>query len=125
ASSPIFAYGVLAPVIVEFERLHGAEVAVTNYCDNFIVLGQSRAAVQDAVTTLVRLLFEHPAGPFALVQKTGIRHLSRGFCSLGYKFAAQPGKPIVRADADKVQEFKAGLADKIREIHQPSGKIIS
>lgn len=125
ASSPLFAYGLLAPVIRTFDQLHGDEVAVINYCDNFLILGRSVAATRDAAKTLTRLLEEHPAARFVLARKMHVRPLSRGINFAGYRFVSQPGKPIVRASTDKLKSFKSAFARMVAEIKRPTGRIIS
>jgi hypothetical protein len=108
--SPLFAYGLLRPVLEEFERQHGSEALLFNYADNFVILAKTTKAMQASSETLKRLLSEHPAGPLTLTTKTAPRPLSQGINFLGYRIMRRQGCRIVSMRKDR----KASLLADVR-----------
>lgn len=103
--SPLFAYSLNRPVLEALEREHGHEAVVFNHCDNFLVLGKTREAVERTHRTLATVLAEHPVGPLALHTKTAPTPLGRGITFLGYRIARRAGRPIIAIATDRKQRF--------------------
>jgi hypothetical protein len=103
--SPLFAYSLNRPVLEALEREHGHEAVVFNHCDNFLVLGTTREAVERTHRTLTTLLAEHPVGPLALHTKTAPTPVGRGITFLGYRIARRAGCPIIAIAAERKVRF--------------------
>lgn len=103
--SPLFAYSLNRPVLEALEREHGCEAVVFNHCDNFLVLGATREAVERTHRTLTTLLDEHPVGPLALHIKTVPTPLGRGITFLGYRIAKRAGYPVIAIAAERKARF--------------------
>lgn len=112
--SPLFAYGIIGrPVLEAMEAEHGAECVVFNYCDNFLILGKSREAVERAHLTLISKLVELSVGPLALRTKTATRHLSRGIDFIGYRVRYRAGTSIIGIDASKTTAFLRNVREEL------------
>jgi|GEM_PF-5688389 len=113
STSPLFAYSLNRPVLEALEREHGHEAVVFNHCDNFLVLGISREAVERTHRTLTTLLAEQPVGPLALHIKTAPTPLGRGITFLGYRIKKSAGSTIIGITAERkarfLQEVRAHL----------------
>lgn len=103
--SPLFAYSLNRPVLEALEREHEHEAVVFNHCDNFLVLGTTREAVERTHRTLTTLLAEHPVGPLALHTKTVPTPLGRGITFLGYRIARRAGHPVIAIAAERKARF--------------------
>lgn len=93
STSSLFAYSLNRPVLEALESAHGHEAAVFNHCDNFLVLGISREAVERTHSTLAKLLDDQPVGPLALHTKTAPTPLGRGITFLGHRIKKISGSP--------------------------------
>ena len=122
STSSLFAYSLNRPVLEALERDHGHEAAVFNYCDNFLVLGISRDAVERTHRTLTKLLLEQPVGPLALHIKTAPTPLGRGISFLGYRIRKKPGEPIISVDHARKVRF---LREVRTKLHYAKGVPIS
>jgi hypothetical protein len=103
--SPLFAYSLNRPVLEALEREHGHEAVVFNHCDNFLVLGTTREAVERTHRTLTTLLSEHPVGPLALHTNTAPTPVGRGITFLGYRIARRAGHPVIAIAAERKTRF--------------------
>lgn len=119
SSSPIFAYGLLQSLMVDFERCH-PEVALVSNCDNFLLMAPSRQVMESARTTLIRMLAEHPAGTFMARATSPIRRLADGIEYLGSRFSSRKGQPIVQARKERLQAFRRRFSLLVKEIDRPT-----
>ncbi|WP_186417164.1 reverse transcriptase domain-containing protein [Bosea sp. CS1GBMeth4] len=113
STSPLFAYSLNRPVLEALESAHGHEAVVFNHCDNFLVLGISREAVERTHQTLTTLLSEHPVGPLALHIKTAPTPLGRGITFLGYRIRKSSGAPVISIDRERKEHFFEAVRAKL------------
>lgn len=45
-TSPLIAYGLLAPALREFRRLYAERVVAIVWCDNFLLIGRTKAEME-------------------------------------------------------------------------------
>lgn len=106
ATSPIFAYGLLKSVLDQFDASDIEGVKIVNYCDNFLILGESKERVGQAFETLKRLLSGGPVVSLVLRQCGGTRQLSNGIDFIGFRFRKKEGYPIVDVSSQKMTELR-------------------
>lgn len=120
STSPLFAYSLNRPVLEALESTHGHEAAVFNHCDNFLVLGISREAVERTHRTLAKLLHEQPVGPLALHNKTAPTPLGRGITFLGHRISKKSGTPVIAIDRERKERFFAEVRAKLSQAKAAS-----
>lgn len=88
--------------------LHQAGVAVPMYvwCDNIILLAQSRADLEKASRTLRAVFSAALTGPFCLRASSKPRDIKDGFDAIGVNYARQGTQTIVRPSEDKLSQLR-------------------
>ncbi|WP_417710460.1 reverse transcriptase domain-containing protein [Roseibium aggregatum] len=118
ATSPLFAYGLLKEVFEQFENERLEGIAIVNYCDNILILGETRENVEHAFQTLARLLRACPVAEMSLRRTTSIRPLGYGIKFIGYRFAKRRGMPIVRMNEDLRRKLRVALIQHKRAVNR-------
>jgi len=102
----------LKPVLDQFDALNIEGVKVVNYCDNFLLLGESEEKVRHAYETLSRLLLGRSVAALVLRQCGEIRRLQYGIDFIGFRFTRKECYPIVSIPKATITDFRR----KFREI---------
>jgi hypothetical protein len=116
-SSSIISEKLIAPI------LHQAGVVVPMYvwCDNIILLAQSRADLEKASRTLRAVFSAALTGPFCLRASSKPRAIKDGFDAIGVHYARQGNQTIVRPSEDKLRQLRDD--QKRDEIDVKDGKL--
>jgi hypothetical protein len=118
-----FAYCTVSAAIDRFDAHFQGQVVLQNYCDNFLLIGQSREDVDLAIRSLQRMLNEHSAGNFVLVNKAGIRKVTSGINFLGYRFQRAHGKRLTRITPERRSRFRTGVVAGVVKLKEQRGPL--
>ncbi|WP_156386466.1 reverse transcriptase domain-containing protein [Rhizobium sp. Leaf391] len=114
--SPLLAYGLLRRTMERFRDRYGDRVAVVNNNDNFLLLGQSKAELEEAFSSLLSLLRSDVSAELTLVMKADVRPLSRGIDFLGYRLQRRAAEFRIRAPSARVTALREFVAEEQRHI---------
>ncbi len=125
-TSPLIAYGLLWPALEEFRRLYTDQVVATVCCDNFLVIGRTKAEMEGAIESLNGLLAAIPASSFTLKVVTAIRPVSQGIDYLGFRLRRRRHCTIVAMKNEKKREVREAIRSAVtsmRGAHPDSQEI--
>lgn len=108
ATSPMIADHVVSLVLASVQLPAGVEL-ITNYSDNFAIIGPSRKDVEAAVKTLREAFASHQAGELHITEN-GVRRIADGFDFLGHHFRRKRGTHVT-----PTLENKKKLLEKIKK----------
>ena len=116
--------GVLSPVITTFAlsgfekiiRLKYPEVHMVRFVDDFIFASKSKEILEQVLADFK--IFLHERGLTISDYKTKIAHISEGFDFIGWHFAYEDNKLILKPSNQSVQELKIRLYSVITQARR-------